>query len=270
LSSHPFNEQSATHQYLEEAYQESERRFQAVWEAASDAMALSTPDGIVLAANPAYYQLYGYTPEEVIGHNFSLIFPKEQREWAQELYNYIFQSPTIGPPIETTIVRADGTERIVESSYSFLTKNGARTAMLSIVRDITERKKTEEALRESERKLNLALEIAQLGTWDWDVVSNTVRLSANLESALGLAPRTAAASETFLNLVHPEDRPLVTELAKCALEEGTDYQLEFRIIRSDGIMQWIATQGEVLYNEEGKPVRMIGVSMDVTRQKEVG
>ena len=269
MSSHPFNEPSAAHQYLEEAYQESERRFQAVWEAATDAMALSTPDGIVLAANPAYYRLYGYTPEEVIGHDFSLIFPKEQREWAQELYNYIFQSPTIGPAVEAVIVRADGTERIVESSYSFLTQMGTRTAMLSIVRDITERKKTEEALRESELKLNIALEIAQLGTWDWDVVSNTVRLSANLESTLGLAPRTVASYEAFLNLVHPEDRPLIAEAAKRALEEGTDYKLEFRIIRPDGIVQWIAAQGEALY-EEGKLIRMIGVSMDITKHKEVG
>ena len=114
----------------EEVFQETERHFRAVWEAASDAMALSAPDGIVFAANPAYYQLYGLTPEEVIGKNFSIIFPKEDQKWAEVLYDYVFKSPTISPSFETNVVRGDGTERFVESSYSFIIQNGDRIAML--------------------------------------------------------------------------------------------------------------------------------------------
>ena len=82
---------------IEEAWQENERGFQAVWEYASDAMALSAPDGTIIAANPAYFKLYGYSPEEVVGKNYSIIFPPEQREWAQQLYAHVFQSPTISP-----------------------------------------------------------------------------------------------------------------------------------------------------------------------------
>src|SRR6185312_9622175 len=126
------------------AIRDSEQHFRAVWQVASDAMALSAPDGAVLDANPAYYRLYGYSPEEVIGHNFSLIFPEEQRQQAKELYAAVFQNPAITSPVEARIVRADGTESIVESSYSFITQNGIRTAMLSIIRDVTARKKVEE------------------------------------------------------------------------------------------------------------------------------
>src|ERR1700676_2196047 len=125
----------------EEALHESEQQFRAVWENASDAIALSTPDGIVFAANPAYFRLYGYSPEAVIGKNYAIIFPEEQRKAAQELYSHIFQSPTISPSFETSIRRADGAERFVESSYNFITHNGKRIAMISIVRDITQRKK---------------------------------------------------------------------------------------------------------------------------------
>ena len=84
----------------EAVLQASELLFRTVWEYASDAMALSTPTGIVIAANPAYFHLYGYQPEEVLGKNFSLIFPEQHRISAQEMYNYLFQSPTISPSVE--------------------------------------------------------------------------------------------------------------------------------------------------------------------------
>ncbi|MFL5663058.1 MAG: PAS domain-containing protein [Ktedonobacteraceae bacterium] len=251
--------QQASNQ-TKEALQESGWDFRAVWEYASDAIALSTADATVFAANPAYFRLYGYSPEDIIGKNFSIIFPPEQRQSAQELYDYIFRSPTISPSFETTVARGDGTERFVEASYNFITDNGTRVAMISIIRDITERKKTEEALRISQLKLHLALEISQMGSWDWDIASNTVRLSANLEAALDLVPGSYEASgATFLELVHPQDRALVEQEVKSTLEEGTDFKVEFRTVTSNGSLRWTRAHGQVLFDEEGKPIRMIGV-----------
>ena len=247
-----------------EALQESGWDFSAVWEYASDAIALSTADATVFAANPAYFHLYGYPPQDIIGKNFSIIFPPEQRQSAEQLYDYIFKSPTISPSFETTIVRADGTERFVEASYNFITDNGTRIAMISIVRDITERKKTEEALRVSQLKLHLALEVGQMGSWDWDIVSNTVRLSANFEAALGLVPGSYDANyATFLEMVHPQDRALFEREVKSTLEEGTDFKIEFRSVTSDGSILWTRAHGQVLFDEAGKPIRMIGVSTGV-------
>lgn len=247
-----------------EALQESGWDFSAVWEYASDAIALSTADATVFAANPAYFRLYGYPPEDIIGQNFSIIFPPEQRQSARQLYDYIFKSPTISPSFETTIVRADGTERFVEASYNFITDNGTRVAMISIIRDITERKKTEEALRISQLKLHLALEVNQMGSWDWDIESDTVRLSANLEAALGLIPGSYNASyAAILELVHPQDRALVEREVKSTLEEGTDFKVEFRTVMSDGSIRWIRVYGQVLFDEAGKPIRMIGVSAGI-------
>ena len=122
---------------------DSERLFRAVWEYASDAMALSAPDGTVFAANPAYFHLYGFPQEDVIGKHFSIIFPEEQRETARELYDYMFQSPAISPSFVGPVRRADGTERFVESRYTFISHEGQRISMLSIVRDITEQKRME-------------------------------------------------------------------------------------------------------------------------------
>ncbi len=254
----------------EQVLKESERLFRAVWEYASDAMALSTPDGTVFAANPAYFHLYGFPQEEVIGKHFSIIFPEEQRKAAHELYDYFFQSLTLGPPFVGPIRRADGTERFVESRYNFISHHGQRIAMLSIIRDITERKRVEEALWVSEEKLRIALEVGHMDSWDWDIESNTMRWSAQLDAPFGLVGGSFGVSyETFMELVHPQDRTLVDQEMRRALEEGTDFKVEFRAGLVDGAVRWKRIQGQVLYDEGGKPIRMIGISMDVPQGRQV-
>src|SRR5687767_11460134 len=84
----------------------------AAWEAASDAMALSDPCGTVLAANSAYFTLYAYSPEEVIGKSFAIIFPESERTQSEALYHQIFQSDDHPPAYETTVYRRDGTARV--------------------------------------------------------------------------------------------------------------------------------------------------------------
>src|SRR6266516_482738 len=209
-----------------EAFSEGEERFQAIWQVASDAMVLSRSDGTVFAANPAYYHLYGYSPEEVLGKDYSIIFPLEQREWAHKL-------------------------------YSFITHNDTRTAMLSIIRDITERKKVEEALRDSKLKLHLALKLAHMATWEWEIASDRIYWSANLEIAMGFAPGTFCGYfKDFLRVVHPEDQDLVEREMRRALAEGADYKGEFRAVRTDGAVYWSVNRGQVIYDDAGKPARM--------------
>lgn len=116
---------------------------QTVWEACADAMVLSDRDGTVLHANPAYSRLYGYAPDEVIGHSFSIIFPPEVREWAVEGYRTTFDQPDIVPAVVSSVRRADGTERVVETHYDFVVREGTRVAMLSTIRDVTERAEME-------------------------------------------------------------------------------------------------------------------------------
>ena len=128
---------------IEAALRESEERFQAVWEATSEAMALSDLRGVVLAANPAYCELYGLTPEQVIGHSFAVIFPEKAREEAVQQYHAVFADPDPPHSYESRVQRLDGSERIVEARADFLVRDGERVAMISAIRDITERKRAE-------------------------------------------------------------------------------------------------------------------------------
>src|SRR5918994_1409072 len=128
---------------IESALRESEERFRAVWEATTEAMALSDPDGTVIAVNPAYCALYGLAPEQVVGQSFAIIFPEEVRAAAVEQYHAVFADPDPPPSYESRVQHGDGGERFVEARADFIVRDGERVAMISAIRDIAERKRAE-------------------------------------------------------------------------------------------------------------------------------
>lgn len=122
--------------------------------------------------------------------------------------------------------------------------------------------------RLNEECLQLALDAAHMGTWDWDIVSGKVTYSANARVNLGLTPNTIDDSyESFLEIVHPEDRNLVTHAVDATIAQKIDYDIEFRIIWRDGTIHWLASKGQVYYDTSGRAVRMTGINMDITQRK---
>lgn len=127
-----------------------ELALRAVWEAATDAVAVSDQHGVVLAANPAYYLLYGYNSDEVLGKSFAVIFPEPERAHAEAQYRDVFNGPANQPPFESVVRRRDGTQRIVESRIAFVEESGRRVAMVSVVRDVTAEVTARRAAEEAE------------------------------------------------------------------------------------------------------------------------
>ncbi|WP_375511216.1 PAS domain S-box protein [uncultured Nostoc sp.] len=131
--------------------------------------------------------------------------------------------------------------------------------------EIAERHQLEASLKESEERLRLALDVSQMGLWDWNIVTNKVIWSENYEVLFGVLPGSFDGPyEAFRNCVHPEDRQSVMQLLAQALAEKTDYNDEFRIIRSDQSTHWISAKGKFIYDDHGQAVRMIGVCMETT------
>ncbi len=131
---------------LADALSQTEERFRLAFENATDAMAISDRAGTVVEANQAYLQLYGYSVEEVIGKNFAIIYPEAERENSIKRYQQVFESTEDLPTYDSVVRRKDGTERIVEARVGFVEPNGHRLYMLSVVRDLTERRRTEREL----------------------------------------------------------------------------------------------------------------------------
>ncbi len=215
------------HNRAEAALLASRQRVRILWDEASDAMALSDEHGIVLDANQAYFDLYGYPPEQVIGHSFAIIFPPEQRDWALEQYYAIIRNRTVLPTYESTIRRANGEERVVESRVSFVSGDDGQVAMLSIIRDVTERALLAERLRRSEAQFKTLVENAPDIIARFDRELRHIYISPTIERVTGL-PQAGFLGKTNRDLGMPEDLCALWEARTAAVfATGEPAEYEF-------------------------------------------
>ncbi|MEM6752461.1 MAG: PAS domain-containing protein [Cyanobacteria bacterium P01_C01_bin.38] len=129
------------------------------------------------------------------------------------------------------------------------------------------RQQTEQA-QWQEAQLRIALEAAHMGIWDWNIVSNKVIWSDTIRALFGKASLSFDETfESFVSFVHPQDRDLISRAVQCAIEEGGEYNIEYRMILPDGTIRWLATRGLVFRNSSGKAMRMSGIDMDITARK---
>jgi len=257
-------------EHAESALSESEERFRSVVQSATDAIILADGHGDILSWNPAAERLFAYTADEVTGRPLTLLMPVRYREAHQrglERLRSTGESRVIGRTLELHGLRKDGTEFPLELSLAtWKTREGSYYS--GIIRDISERKRAEAAGRESEERLRLALQAAHLGTWDWNIRTGTVVWSERVESLFGL-PRGSFAGTygAYLDLVYPEDRNAVTQAITRTVEGGAVFDLEHRIVWPDQSVHWLACKGEVLRDDTGQALRMLGTVQDITERK---
>jgi PAS domain S-box-containing protein len=133
--------------------------------------------------------------------------------------------------------------------------------------DITERRLAEEALRDSETRLRMALTASRMGVWEWDVSSGELFWSPECYEIFGVK-EFSGRREAFVQFLYPEDVERVHAAFDAALQNGTLYAEEFRIVRPDGAVRWVMNLGQARYSETGRPLRMLGTVRDVTDEKE--
>jgi PAS domain S-box-containing protein len=174
--------------------------------------------------------------------------------------------------LEYRVIRPDGSMRRVESRghASFVGEGDGRRAsgLFGTVADVTEARNAEVTLRENEQRLSLALAAAELGTWDWDPVSDRITLSDRAAEVFGLEPGHNQTRTWMRQLLHEDDRePARAAAERAGLQHG-DYDMEYRVNRRDGTSVWVAAKGRGLYDAEGRLTRMLGVIQDITIRKQ--
>jgi PAS domain S-box-containing protein len=166
--------------------------------------------------------------------------------------------------------RGDGTLTDLEvSAAPIRDAAGVIVLAVSTFEDVSERKRAEEALLASEERLRLAQVAGGIVTWEWNVVTGDVVWGGSMHEFLGLPPGARSPSySAFVQAMHPDDRARLQQHLDAALAGRSPFDLEFRIVRPDGTVRWLAGRGEVLRDASGAPVRMMGVNYDVTERRE--
>lgn len=252
----------------EENLKESQERLQATWEVATDAMALSDSNGIVIDANAAYIKLYGFRKEEVIGKPFSIIFPAKFRKLADEEYKKRFTGKATNALVETSVVSKNGKEHIVESRYSFLLRNSKRVAMLSVIRDVSVQKKSEADLKESEVRFRTLADQSPMFVYivEPDKAANMSYFNKTWLDYTGETFKKALG-RSWDEVVHPDDYKGIMDAYVPAFKARDAYTVEARIKRYDGEYRWHTFKGVPRYSPDGKFSGFIGVGFDIHERK---
>jgi len=254
------------HKRAREALQQSEERFRLIAETSADVIFQLDVEGRITYCSPAV-RSFGYSPDGIFGRSFSEFIAHDDLSKAAEA----FQRVNLGERLslfEIRVLKADGSTATVEFSGTPIVKDGAIVGTQGIVRDISERKRIEVALRESEERLRLAQQASKIGAFEWNIQTGVNVWTPELEAMYGLAPGEFGKTQpAWEHLVHPEDRATAVALVDRAFETGEPISGEWRVVWRDGSVHWIQGRFQLYKDGAGRPVRLTGVNLDITERK---
>lgn len=246
-----------------------QRRVQAILDNIPDLVWLKDAECRFVVTNEAFANTCGSTPRELVGKNDLDIWPPDLAE-AYRADDREVMARCRKKQVEELIEDTSGERHWVETiKMPVIDEYGNISGTTGIARDIDMRKRAEDALRESEKRLARAQQIARLGNWDWDIPNNILVWSDEVYRIFGLDPEKGCASyEAFLNLVHPDDLEAVKDAVEFSLDNRAPYSIEHRIVLVDGQTRSVHEQGNVECGTDGSPLRMQGTVQDISERKD--
>ncbi len=252
--------------HAEEILGEKEEQFRAMFEKHHAVMLLIDPDnGKILRVNKSAEKYYGYKAVEIESMTIQQINQLDNEEIATEMANAKGEKRNYFNFIHRL---KNGEMRNVEAHSSPIPFKG-KTILFSIIHDVTGRKQAEEALTQQSNLLKASQALANLGSWEWDIVRDTWCFSEQWKTIHGVSGNELPTSKLF-EIAHPEDTPYIEKAFTDAKEQRKTYDIEHRIIRADNKkVRHIKALGKVEFDQDtGRPVRMVGSAQDVTERKQ--
>ncbi|MBL1177591.1 PAS domain S-box protein [Pantanalinema sp. GBBB05] len=248
---------------------ESEELFRLALEASPDGFIIlrslqditgTIADFIIEYTNPAAAKHVNLTQEKLLGQRLLQLFPDCQTNGMFDRYVTVAETG-------------------ISETFETLYKNKELTSWLRHVvvkltdriavsfSDITTLKQAELTLHQQEQHFRVALQTAKLGSWEQDLTTNTLICSAQCKANFGLPPEAEFTHDTLFAALHPDDRPRVQAAIQHAIAHRTDYEVEERCYHPDGSLHWLIVRGQIVYDSQGIPSRLVGVTLDITERK---
>jgi PAS domain S-box-containing protein len=253
----------------EQASMEARLQLATIVESSDDAIISEDLDGVIVSWNRAAQRIFGFTEAEAIGQPITIIIPLELQEEENKILQRLWAGESI-EQYETFRVTKEGKKLNVSLVISPLKDSTGRIIGASkIARDITERKRTQDNLRESEERLRLAVETGRMYAFEWDPATDLIERSGECSDIFSWIDDSAHdTGRQFAARVHPDDHERYIATTETGLTATSPtYQTSYRLLRPDGSVTWLEESGRAFFDAQGKMLRAIGMGVDVSDRK---
>ncbi|HLJ94597.1 MAG TPA: PAS domain-containing protein, partial [Gemmataceae bacterium] len=255
-------------QQAEQAVQASSNELRQTLKTAAVGLVRVGRDLRYISANPAYAEIAGVDLDRIVGRPLFEVMGAEALAVIRPYIERVLRGERV--EYEAELPWASAGPKCIHVVYSpWIDAGGETTGWVASVTDVTARKQAEESARKAQEIFKLAHSIGRIGHWEWNSLTNENKWSPEIEALYGLPPGGFASTyEAWAKLLHPDDLPKAEEAVRRAMETGK-YFTEFRVIWPDGSVHWLEARAHVFKDDDDKPVRIMGVNMDVTERKRI-
>jgi len=245
----------------------TEELFSKAFHAGSCLMAISEIESeLFINVNKTFLDTLGYTLEDVIGKSSIELGIFDNPEERNRVLSMVKESG-FAKNMEVKIRVKKGEPRIGLFSVSQIDISD-KPCWLTTMTDITERKQMETSLRENQARLDLALQSAEMGAWQWDIIENKRYFDSKVCSLLGIDPENFnGTAEEFFSVVHPDDREMLKNTLDRTIDQDSLYKPEYRTVWPDGSIHYLSAHGKLVRDDSGRAVKINGIIGDITKSK---
>jgi len=247
--------------------EQNRSRLAAIVESSEDAIISKNLDAVIVSWNAGAQHIFGYTEQEAIGRPIMTLIPSELREEEIKILERLRAGERVDHYETVRVTKAGNKINVSLSISPIKDSTGKIVGFCKIGRDITERKLTEDVLRENEQRLRLAMQAGRMYAYDWDVRTDMVVRTLEHVTLLGLTGPLGSHPKQFVDKIHPDDRPKLFAAIARLTPESPAAEVTYRALASDGSLVWLKSNGRGFFDSEGKLLRVIGVVADVTGVK---